>query len=99
VLNAVLRGLKMGKVIVVAKVLPSDLSINLENLYQEVKSNLPENIELKGYKIEPVAFGLNALKLFFAIPDNLEGGTSKIEEFLMKIKGIEQVEIEFISLL
>jgi len=89
----------MGKVLVVAKVLPNDINLNLEQIYQEIKSQIPENVELKGYKIEPIAFGLNALKLYFAIPDNMEGGTSKIEEFLSRINGVDQVEIEFISLI
>lgn len=89
----------MGKVLVVAKVLPSDISINLENLYEEIKRGLPGYFELKGYRIEAIAYGLNALKLYFAIPDDLEGGTSKIEEYLSSFEGVEQVEIEFISLL
>ncbi|HLI46562.1 MAG TPA: elongation factor 1-beta [Geobacterales bacterium] len=89
----------MGKVLVVAKVLPNDINLNLEQIYQSVKNQLPQNVELKGYKIEPVAFGLNALKLYLAIPDNTEGGTSKIEEFLSQINGVEQVEIEFVSLI
>ncbi len=89
----------MGKVIVVAKVLPSDINVNLEQLYREIKESLPPQIELKGYKIEAIAFGLNSLKLFFAIPDDMEGGTSKIEEYLAGFKDVEEVEIEFISLL
>ena len=88
----------MGKVLVVAKVLPNDINLNLEQVYETIKNQLPANVELKGHKIEPVAFGLNALKLYFAIPDNTEGGTSKIEEFLSQINGVEQVEIEFVSL-
>ncbi len=89
----------MGKVLVVAKVLPSDINVNLEQLYNKMKERLPPNIELKGYKIEAIAFGLNSLKLYFAIPDDMEGGTSKIEEYIASFEGVEEVEIVFISLL
>ncbi len=89
----------MGKVLVVVKVLPKDINVNLDELYQRIKSNLPENITLKGYKIEEIAFGLKNLKLYFSMPDNIEGGTTIIEDYLSKFEAIEQVEVEFISLL
>ncbi|MDT7864790.1 MAG: elongation factor 1-beta [Thermoproteota archaeon] len=89
----------MGKVLVVVKVLPKDISINLDELYQRIKENLPEILSLKGYKVEEIAFGLKSLKLYFSMPDNVEGGTSVIEDYLNKFESIEQIEIEFISLL
>jgi elongation factor 1-beta len=89
----------MGKVLVVVKVLPKDISINLEELYHKIKENLPEILALKGYKVEEIAFGLKSLKLYFSIPDNIEGGTSVIEDYLNKFESIEQIEVEFISLL
>jgi translation elongation factor EF-1beta len=42
---------------------------------------------------------LKSLKLYFSIPDNIEGGTSVIEDYLNKFESIEQIEVEFISLL
>jgi elongation factor 1-beta len=90
---------KMGKVLVVVKVLPKDISVNLDELYQRIKENLPEILSLKGYKVEEIAFGLKSLKLYFSMPDNVEGGTSVIEDYLNKFESIEQIEIEFISLL
>ncbi len=89
----------MGKVLVVVKVLPKDISVNLDELYQRIKENLPEILSLKGYKVEEIAFGLKSLKLYFSMPDNVEGGTSVIEDYLNKFESIEQIEIEFISLL
>lgn len=89
----------MGKVLVIAKVLPSDISTNLDLIVKNVKSNLPKNVVFKGSKTEEIAFGLKALKLYFTIPDNIEGGTSVIEDYLKNIHGIDQVEIEFISLI
>ncbi|MFP3189885.1 MAG: elongation factor 1-beta [Thermoproteota archaeon] len=88
----------MGKVLVVTKVLPTSIDVDLNLLYEEIKRRLPENIELRGSRIEDIAYGLKALKLHFVIPDNLEGGTTKIEEFLSSIEGVEHAEVEFISL-
>ena len=88
----------MGKVLVVVKVLPQEENTDLDLLYDEIKENLPEKVSLKSYKKEDIAFGLKALKLYFEIPDNLEGGTSVIEDFLRKNEKIQEIEIEFISL-
>lgn len=88
----------MGKVLVVAKVLPTSVDVDLNNLYNEIKQRLPENVELRGSRLEDIAYGLKALKLHFVIPDDLDGGTTKIEEFLSNIEGVEHAEIEFISL-
>jgi len=70
----------------------------LNKIYADIKKALPSNVELRGSKIEDIAYGLKSLKVQLVIPDDLEGGTTKIEEFLSSIEGVEHAEIEFISL-
>jgi elongation factor 1-beta len=88
----------MGKVLVIAKILPTSIEVDLNKIYADIKKALPSNVELRGSKIEDIAYGLKSLKVQLVIPDDLEGGTTKIEEFLSSIEGVEHAEIEFISL-
>ncbi|MEB3765801.1 MAG: elongation factor 1-beta, partial [Desulfurococcales archaeon] len=50
--------------------------------------------QIMGSGEEPIAFGLKALKIIIAIPEETEGGTEKLEEFLKQVEGVEEVEIE-----
>jgi elongation factor 1-beta len=47
--------------------------------------------------VEPVAFGINAIYLWIAMPETIEGGTYDLENRLSAIEGISQVDIVSIS--
>ncbi len=83
-----------AKVLVVVKVYPSDVNINLDELVKKIESALPEGYEIARKAIEPIAFGLNALKLYILMPEETEGGTSKLEEILSSVEGVSEYEIE-----
>lgn len=80
----------MGDVIVVFKIIPSDMS-----LFQSVKKEL---IKLRPQRLEeePIAFGLKAWKFTKIIPDE-EGTLPALEEKLARIKGVQTVENTEIS--
>ncbi len=84
----------MAKVLVLLKVLPEDINIDLEELKEKIRNALPENYEIKGYDIEPIAFGLKALRLYILIPEYTEGGTDPLEKMVMNVEGVSQVEVE-----
>ena len=84
----------MAKVLVVVSVYPSSTDIDLDKLVETIKAKLPEGYEVARYDKVPIAFGLNALKIYFIIPEESEGGTSKLEELLQGIDGIEEIEVE-----
>ncbi len=84
----------MAKVLVVMKVLPEDINIDLDELKERIEKALPENYEVKGYDIEPIAFGLKALRLYILIPEYTEGGTEPLEKTVMSVEGVSQVEVE-----
>ncbi|MGB9730334.1 MAG: elongation factor 1-beta [Thermoprotei archaeon] len=88
----------MGSIIVVIRVLPSDIDVDFERLKEEIKKRAPIGTTVKAFDIKPVAFGLNALYVYISMPDNYEGGTTKVEEAISSIQGVEQVDVEFISL-
>ena len=84
----------MANILVVAKIYPSDVEIDLDKLAENVKNMLPEGYSLSRYDKVPIAFGLQALRLVILMPEQTEGGTSRLEELLSNIEGVDQVEIE-----
>jgi len=84
----------MANVLVIVKVYPSSVDIDLEELAARVAERLPEGYELARKSVEPIAFGLSALRLFIVMPEETEGGTSRIEEILSGIDGVEEFEVE-----
>jgi len=88
----------MGRVVVIAKILPEDVDTPPEHIVERVKSNLPAEIyEVVRSRVEPVAFGINAIYLWIAMPETIEGGTYDLENRLSAIEGISQVDIVSIS--
>ncbi|NPA05545.1 MAG: elongation factor 1-beta [Crenarchaeota archaeon] len=84
----------MAKVLVLVKVYPSDININLDELAKKIEERLPEGYKITRYTTEPIAFGLNALKLYIVMPEETEGGTSKLEELIAGTEGVDEVEVE-----
>lgn len=84
----------MAKVLVLLKVLPEDINLDLEELKERIRKALPEDYEIKGYDVEPIAFGLKALRLYILIPEYTEGGTDPLEQMVSKVEGVSQVEVE-----
>jgi len=80
------------------KVMPEDVDVNLEEIYEKIKEVAPEKVEIKDYKIEPIAFGLKALLVLAVMPD--EGGIGdKLIERIQSIEGVESVEVVATELL
>lgn len=85
----------MGDVGIAIKVMPSSPEINLE----EVSKKIKEKINVQDFRIEPLAFGLKALKILVVVPDKEGANTDKIENMIKQIEGVETVEIENVSLI
>jgi len=77
----------MGDVAVSLKIMPESPDTDLER----VKEEISKKVEVKDSKIEPLAFGLKALKILIIVPDE---GMKNIENEIKSINGISEVEIE-----
>lgn len=55
--------------------------------------------QLKESKREPIAFGLEAIKAAFVIPDKLDGAMDSLEQAVKKIPGVNEVQVEGVTLL
>lgn len=83
----------MGNVAIALKVMPSSIEEDLE----KIKSSISKKMKIQDAKIEELAFGLKALKILIIAPDS--SGTEKIENEIKSIKGVEDVEVEYTTLI
>ena len=88
----------MNQVLVILRILPKDIDINL----QELKEDLKRSITSSGFKVmklaeEPIAFGLKALRAVIIMPEKEAGGTTPLEEAILKTRGVEEVEVEYVT--
>ncbi|OYT31358.1 MAG: elongation factor 1-beta [Thermofilum sp. ex4484_79] len=87
----------MGKVLVLVRLLPEDVETTPETLLERVKEKLPEIYEVLRHQAEPIAFGLQALRMIIAMPEEYIGGTNELEEILSQVQGVSQVDVLNVS--
>ncbi|MEM1508791.1 MAG: elongation factor 1-beta [Thermofilaceae archaeon] len=88
----------MTRVVTIVKILPDDVDTPPEKIIEAVKGKLPRELyEVLKSRIEPVAFGINAIYLWIAMPESIEGGTTNLEELLADVAGVSQVDIITVS--
>jgi elongation factor 1-beta len=86
----------MPDIVVRVKVLPEDIETKPEQTLEDINASTRAVASVIRYRVEPVAFGLNALIVDFGIEDK-EGGTDPLETALMSTKGISQVDVIGVS--
>jgi elongation factor 1-beta len=78
------------------KILPEDTSTDLEKLLQTVAGLLPKPAQIRGHKIEPIAYGLSAIIADIVAPEE-EGAIDRIEEVVSKAPQVSQYEVVAVS--
>lgn len=86
----------MARLVARIKILPADSETDIEVLIKNLKTGIPDGMELKAHAKEPIAFGLNALLGDFLL-DDAEGEMEKLEESLKKIEGAGEIQVITIS--
>jgi len=81
----------MGNVAMSLKIMPESPETDIE----KIKDELSKILKIQDAKIEPIAFGLKALKILVIVPDK---GTEEIEEKIKNIDGVSGVEVESVTL-
>jgi len=82
----------MAKIVISYKIFPKDVNVDFEKLKQAIKNCLPSKVEVYGYSIEPVAFGLNALIAHIILPEDESGILEDLEEKLKAIPEVSQIQ-------
>lgn len=82
----------MGIAAVKIKLMPSSPEIDLEEVEEKVKKILEKRgVQNPGFEKQPIAFGLNALVVLFAWPEEKE--LEDLETELKNIKNVNSVNV------
>ncbi len=87
----------MASVVVTIKIMPTGVDTDLDKLFTAVETKVRAFVDDKHKtgevrkEIEPIGFGLKALKVTFVYDENL-GGSDKLEEDIRKLTGVESAE-------
>ena len=82
----------MAKILISYKILPTEVTVDLERLKQKIKETLPEYSSIYTFAEEPIAYGLTALIAHIIIPEDKPGGLDELERTLQKISDISKIE-------
>lgn len=82
----------MARLSLRAKILPTGIEIDLDQVAQKIGNSLKEGIILSKYTKEPLAFGLYFLNAEFALDDK-EGQMDSLENAVRAIEGVGEFEV------
>lgn len=82
----------MGKVAIKIKIMPESPETDLEKVEGSIKKLMEKNdVENPQFEVQPIAFGLKALVVLFAWPEEKE--FEEFEKNLQKVRGVSSLEI------
>ncbi|HLC32287.1 MAG TPA: elongation factor 1-beta [Candidatus Nanoarchaeia archaeon] len=87
----------MASVVVTLKVMPTAPETNLDEVFTHAEKCVRLFVDAKHKDgevrkgIEPIGYGLKALKIVFVMDESL-GTTDRLEENIKKVAGVESVE-------
>ena len=84
----------MARVVVTLRVMPQSTNVDLSKIEIQAKKEIVEFCDSREFKtqIQPIAFGLNALIIFFVM-DESKGSTEALEKKISHIESVESVEV------
>ncbi|MFW6025179.1 MAG: elongation factor 1-beta [Candidatus Woesearchaeota archaeon] len=83
----------MGEMIITYKVMPKSPEIDLDGIVDDVDKILSDyDSEVSKNEKKPMAFGLNALMIYFILDEEV-GNTEDIEEKINDLEGVQSVKV------
>ena len=86
----------MAKILISYRILPAEVTIDLDKLKTKIKEKLPEYSSVHRFAEEPIAYGLTALIAHIIIPEDKSGVLEELEKALQNISEISQIETQTI---
>jgi len=86
----------LGSYVIRLKLLPEDTTTDHQKIIDTVAGLLPKPAQIRGHKIEPIAYGLSAIIVDVVAPEE-EGVIDKIEEIVSKAPLVGQYELIAVS--
>jgi elongation factor 1-beta len=86
----------MGSYVVRIKVLPTEANVDLDKIVESIKGSLGADMQIRGKKFEPIAFGLSAIILDVVAPEE-EGSIDRVEKCVSGAPMVGQIEMMGIS--
>ncbi len=83
---------KMAQLLLLVKILPTGVEIDLDQVAKKIKEALKDGITLRKYTKEPLAFGLYFIKGEFILDDR-EGQMDKLESVVRSVEGVSELEV------
>jgi elongation factor 1-beta len=85
----------MAKAVVTIKLMPESPDVDLKKIEHVASSKIDHftgETGEKRYVVEPIAFGLKALKITFVMDEKI-GSTDSLEQAILEIDGVQSAEV------